>query len=379
MTDLIYLYNYNRAALYPQIADKQWNDWKWQMANQITTAEQAARVLKLNDGTADDIARTLTTFRMAVTPHYLCLINFDDQEDPVRKQALPLPAELHRCSYQMDDPLHEDADAPVPGLTHRYPDRVLFLVSGHCAMYCRHCTRRRFAGKPDSQPSKVQYEKAFEYIRNHPDIRDVLLSGGDPLLLSDDTLDYLLTNLRAIEHVEVLRIGSRIPVVLPQRITENLCTLLKKHHPLWFNTHFNHPAELAAEPTKKALAALADAGVPLGNQTVLLKGVNDSLPVMKKLMHLLVQNRVRPYYLYQCDLSVGLEHFRTPVGKGLEIMEGLRGHTSGFCVPTYVIDAPGGGGKIPLMPNYVLNRTAETTVLRNYEGTICEYPEPERQ
>jgi len=276
----------------------------------------------------------------------------------------------------MKDPLSEDDDSPVPGITHRYPDRVLFHISNVCAMYCRHCTRKRKVGDVDSIPGREEINNGLEYIRNNPVIRDVLLSGGDPLMLSDDYLDWILGELRSIPHIQVIRIGSRIPVVLPYRITDNLVTVLKKHHPLWLNTHFNHPREITTS-AKAALAKLADAGIPLGNQTVLLAGVNDCPLIIKTLIQRLVENRVRPYYLYQCDLSEGLTHFRTPVGKGMEIMESLIGHTSGFAVPTYVIDAPGGGGKIPVMPNYLITLATNKVVLRNYEGVITTYQEPE--
>jgi lysine 2,3-aminomutase len=276
----------------------------------------------------------------------------------------------------MSDPLAEDQDSPTEGITHRYPDRVLFTVSNICSMYCRHCTRKRKVGDVDSIPGREQIEKSLDYIRNTPVVRDVLLSGGDPLMLSDDYLDWILTELRKIEHVQIVRIGTRMPVVLPYRITDELVAMLKKHHPIWVNTHFNHPREITTS-SKTALRMLADAGIPLGNQSVLLAGINDCPRIMKALVHKLVDNRVRPYYLYQCDLSEGLSHFRTPVGKGIEIMESLRGHTSGFAVPTYVVDAPGGGGKIPLTPNYLISISTNKVVLRNYEGVITTYQEPD--
>jgi lysine 2,3-aminomutase len=276
----------------------------------------------------------------------------------------------------MADPLDEDEDSPAPGLTHRYPDRVLFHVSNRCAMYCRHCTRKRKVGDLDQIPLRTDMEQALEYIRATPEVRDVLLSGGDPLLLPDSTLDWLLESLHAIPHVEIVRIGTRIPVVLPYRVTDDLVAMLKRHHPLWVNTHFNHPREIT-DSAREALAKLADAGIPLGNQSVLLAGVNDCPRIMKALVHELVRNRVRPYYLYQCDLSEGLTHFRTPVGKGIEILESLIGHTSGFAVPTYVIDAPAGGGKIRVMPNYIVSWSTNKVVLRNYEGVITSYREPD--
>ena len=272
--------------------------------------------------------------------------------------------------------MHEDTDSPVHGLTHRYPDRVLFLVTDQCSMYCRHCTRRRFAGQNDTSVPTSQVDACLDYIRRHPEVRDVLLSGGDALLISNEKLEYIISELRKIDHVEIVRIGSRTPVVMPQRITPELVNMLKKYHPIWLNTHFNHPSEITKE-SAEACARLADAGIPLGNQTVLLAGVNDCVHVMTDLVHELVKIRVRPYYIYQCDLSQGLEHFRTPVSKGIEIIEGLRGHTSGYCVPTFVVDAPGGGGKTPVMPNYVISQSPGKVILRNYEGVITTYTEPE--
>ncbi|MDD2559970.1 MAG: lysine 2,3-aminomutase, partial [Bacteroidales bacterium] len=296
--------------------------------------------------------------------------------DPVYKQAFLDNRELIVTASEMGDPLSEDHDSPVPGITHRYPDRVLFLVSNVCAMYCRHCTRKRKVGDVDSIPGREQIKEGIEYIRNTPQVRDVLLSGGDPFLLSDNYLDWILTELEAIPHVQVIRIGTRTPVVLPYRITDDLVNMLKKHQPIWINTHFNHPREITSS-ARKALARMADAGIPLGNQSVLLADVNDCPRIMKELVHRLVANRVRPYYLYQCDLSEGLSHFRTPVGKGIEIMESLIGHTSGFAVPTYVVDAPGGGGKIPVMPNYIISWSVNKVILRNYEGVITSYQEPD--
>jgi len=300
----------------------------------------------------------------------------DYENDPVFLQSFPSPEELKIERCDMSDPLHEDEDSPVPGITHRYPDRVLFHISNLCSMYCRHCTRKRKVGDQDSVPSRDQLEQGIEYIRNTPQVRDVLLSGGDPFMLSDEKLDWILTKIGEIEHVEVVRIGTRMPVVLPYRVTDDLVNMLKKHHPLWINTHFNHPREVT-DSSRRALAKLADAGIPLGNQSVLLAGVNDCPRLIKSLNHKLVKNRVRPYYLYQCDLSEGLSHFRTPVGKGIEILESLRGHTSGFSVPTYVVDAPGGGGKIPVMPNYIVSWATNKVVLRNYEGVITTYTEPD--
>ncbi len=324
-----------------------------------------------------ELEKTVSKFPLNITPYYVSLIEKEQYRgDPIFKQSFPNPAELKISRYDMADPLHEDKDSPVKGITHRYPDRVLFLVSNRCAMYCRHCTRKRKVGDTDHIPSKKQILSCINYIRSNPKIRDVLLSGGDPLMLPDEYLDWILTELNTIKHVEVIRIGSRIPVVLPYRITDALVNMLKKHHPLWLNTHFNHPRELTSA-SQEALRKLADVGIPLGNQSVLLAGVNNCPHIIKKLNQKLVQNRVRPYYLFQCDLSEGLTHFRTPIGKGIEIMESLVGHTSGFAVPTYVVDAPDGGGKIPVMPNYIITWSTNKVVLRNYEGVITTYKEPD--
>ena len=363
----------------PDCSQSQWRNWKWQVSHSVRSVDEFERLLEVSLSAEKRAKLNLTVqkFPISVTPYYLSLIDTDDLDnDPVFQQALPGVSELVMANADMSDPLHEDEDSPAPCITHRYPDRVLFLVSGICSMYCRHCTRKRRVGDKDNIPSKEEMLQGIEYIRNTPQIRDVLLSGGDPLMLSDERLDWILGELRSIEHVEVIRIGSRMPVVLPYRITDNLVAMLKKHHPLWLNTHFNHPREIT-DSAKTALAKLADAGIPLGNQTVLLAGVNDCPRIMRALVHKLVRNRVRPYYLYQCDLSEGLSHFRTPVGKGIEIMESLIGHTSGFCVPTYVIDAPGGGGKIPVMPNYLISWSTNKVVLRNYEGVITTYEEPD--
>ncbi len=362
-------------GLFQDVPDEQWNDWKWQVKNRIETVEDLKKYISLTKEEEDGIAECLKSLRMAITPYYLSLINPDDPDDPIRRQAIPTVKELYHSPADLSDPLHEDTDSPVPGLTHRYPDRVLFLLTDQCSMYCRHCTRRRFAGHHDKAVPNEQIEKCIDYIRNHPEVRDVLLSGGDALLISDERLEYIIATLREIPHVEIIRIGSRTPVVMPQRITPELCAMLKKYHPIWLNTHFNHSLEITEE-SAAACARLADAGIPLGNQTVLLAGVNDCVHVMRNLMRDLVKIRVRPYYIYQCDLSMGLEHFRTPVSKGIEIIEGLRGHTSGFAVPTFVVDAPGGGGKTPVMPNYVISQTPGKVILRNYEGVITTYTEP---
>jgi lysine 2,3-aminomutase len=321
------------------------------------------------------IRQAAELFPMAITPYYASLMDRDNPRCPIRMQAVPTRFELSVAGADLADPLAEDTDSPVECVTHRYPDRVLLLVTSSCAMFCRHCTRKRMVGDRQAAVTRAKLERAFAYIRATPAVRDVLISGGDPLLLPDERLDWILAELRRIDHVEVVRIGTRTPVVLPQRITTDLVEMLRRHHPLWINTHFNHPREFT-EQSRAALARLADAGIPLGNQSVLLRDVNDCPLIMRELVHLLVRNRVRPYYVYQCDLSRGIEHFRTPVAKGIEIMEMLRGHTSGFAVPTFVVDAPGGGGKIPVMPNYLLLMGPRRVVLRNYEGMITVYNEP---
>ncbi|MEA1985560.1 MAG: lysine 2,3-aminomutase [Euryarchaeota archaeon] len=356
-----------------------WKNWKWQLKHSIKDIGNFESLLGINLGDEEkqELEKTITKFPLSITPYYLSLIEADDfRNDPIYLQSFPSPEELIIDKNDMADPLSEDEDSPVSGITHRYPDRVLFHISNTCSMYCRHCTRKRKVGDMDSIPDRNEVSKGIEYIKNTPEVRDVLLSGGDPLMLSDDYLDWILTQLSAIPHVEVIRIGTRMPVVLPYRITDELVEMLKKHHPIWINTHFNHPREITVS-SKEALKKLADAGIPLGNQTVLLAKVNDCHRIMKKLMHKLVQNRVRPYYLYQCDLSEGLTHFRTPVGKGIEIMENLIGHTSGFAVPTYVIDAPHGGGKIPVLPQYLISWSTNKVILRNYEGVITTYKEPD--
>ncbi len=364
-----------RHILFPEVTDAQWNDWKWQVKNRIETLDQLKKYISLTPEEEEGVKKTLSTLRMAITPYYLSLIDPENPNCPIRRQAIPTGAETHQSAADLLDPLHEDEDSPTPGLTHRYPDRVLMLITDMCSMYCRHCTRRRFAGQKDDESPADKIEKCIEYVERTPTVRDVLLSGGDALMVSDEKLEYIISRLRAIPHVEIIRIGSRTPVVCPQRITENLVNMLKKYHPIWLNTHFNHPNEVTEE-SAAACARLADAGIPLGNQSVLLRGVNDCVNVMKRLVHALVKMRVRPYYIYQCDLSMGLEHFRTPVSKGIEIIEGLRGHTSGYAVPTFVVDAPGGGGKTPVMPQYVVSQSPGKVVLRNFEGVITTYTEP---
>ncbi|NCB18697.1 MAG: lysine 2,3-aminomutase [Bacteroidia bacterium] len=364
-----------RNILFPDVTDEQWNDWKWQVKNRIETLEQLKSLIHLTEEEEQGVKESLKTLRMAITPYYISLIDPEDPHCPVRKQAIPTGSETVISAADLLDPLHEDEDSPVPGLTHRYPDRVLLLITDMCSMYCRHCTRRRFAGQKDGESSVDNIQKAIDYIARTPQVRDVLLSGGDALMVSDAKLESIIKRLRDIPHVEIIRIGSRVPVVCPQRITDKLVEMLKQYHPIWLNTHFNHPNEITPE-SKAACEKMANAGIPLGNQSVLLKGVNDCVNIMKRLVHGLVKIRVRPYYIYQCDLSRGLEHFRTPVSKGIEIIEGLRGHTSGYAVPTFVVDAPGGGGKTPVMPTYVISQAPGKVVLRNFEGVITTYTEP---
>ena len=368
--------NENAKRMFPEVTDEQWNNWHWQVQNRIETLEQLKKYIKLTTEEENGVKESLKTLRMAITPYYLSLIDQSNPNCPVRKQAIPTHAETHHSAADLLDPLHEDGDSPAPGLTHRYPDRVLLLVTDMCSMYCRHCTRRRFAGQTDSSSSQDDISKAIDYIARTPQVRDVLLSGGDALMISDSRLESIISRLREIPHVEIIRIGTRTPVVCPQRITDDLVNMLKKYHPIWLNTHFNHPQEVTEESIA-ACERMANAGIPLGNQSVLLRGVNDCVPTMKKLVHQLVKMRVRPYYIYQCDLSMGLEHFRTPVSKGIEIIENLRGHTSGYAVPTFVVDAPGGGGKTPVMPNYVVSQGPHKVILRNFEGVITTYSEPD--
>lgn len=356
-----------------------WYDWHWHLKHVIRDIDTFEEMVGISfeKGKKEELQHTLDKFPLSITPYYASLIDADDYEnDPIFKQSFPSIHELTNSREDMADPLHEDSDSPVEGITHRYPDRVLFLVSNVCSMYCRHCTRKRRVGDIDYVPSKETLKKGLRYIRENKSVRDVLLSGGDPFVLEDEQLEWILQELRKIKHVEIIRIGTRTPVVLPYRITDALVTMLKKYHPIWINTHFNHPREMT-QTAQNALAKIADAGIPLGNQTVLLAGINDCARIIKALSHKLLRNRVRPYYLYQCDLSEGLAHFRTPIGKGIEIIESLIGHTSGLAVPTYVIDAPGGGGKIPIMPQYLISWSTNKVILRNYEGVITTYKEPD--
>lgn len=369
-------HKYTDVSLWQDVSQQQWNDWHWQVANRIQTIDRLSQVLSLTDDQKAGVSAALSRFRMAITPYYASLIEQSTQDDPIFRQCVPTADELVTVSSDLDDPLYEEVDSPVHGLTHRYPDRVLFLITDQCGMYCRHCTRRRLAGMTDGRRSKAEVDAAIAYIRQHEEVRDVLLSGGDALLVDDEFLEYVISEVRRIDHVEVIRIGTRAPVVLPQRITPELCAMLRKYHPVWLNTQFNHPNEVTPESTR-AIGMLVDAGIPVGNQSVLLRGVNDCPYIMKELVQKLVSIRVRPYYIYQCDLTSGISHFRTSVLRGIEIMEFLRGHTSGFAVPQFVVDAPHGGGKIPVGPNYIVSMSPERIVLRNYEGTIVSYPEPE--
>jgi lysine 2,3-aminomutase len=363
-----------RALLYQDIPDEKWNDWRWQLANRLNTVEDFEKVLELTDSERKALS-TEGLFRVDVTPYFVSLIDPNDPKDPIRTQVLPLADEIAPFTGMMEDSLAEDRHSPVPGLVHRYPDRVLMLVTTQCASYCRYCTRSRIVGDPTATFSRAEFEMQLEYLRSTPQVRDVLLSGGDPLTLAPKIFEELIRRLREIEHIEIIRIGSRVPVFMPMRITDEMCDMLQKYHPIWMNIHVNHSNEISAE-LYDACDKLSRAGIPLGNQSVLLAGVNDCVNIQRQLVHDLVRMRVRPYYLYQCDLVEGSGHFRTPVAKGIEIIEGLRGHTSGYAVPTYVVDAPGGGGKIPVAPNYQISASDHKIVLRNYEGFISTYEEP---
>ncbi|MFZ0283262.1 MAG: KamA family radical SAM protein [Bacteroidales bacterium] len=358
---------------FPLTTLESWNDWKWQLRNAFTSIEDLKKIMRLSNKEIMAINNLKGRLPLRITPYFASLICDTKPGHPLRRNVVPVVEELIETRSEQSDPLHEKSFSPVKGIVHRYPDRVLFTVTQVCSNYCRYCTRSHSVGRLD-RLGRQDFEKAFSYISAHKEVRDVLISGGDPLTLSDDMLDYILSNIRKIEHVEIIRIGTRTPVVLPQRITDGLINVLRKYHPLFISLHFSHPSEITDE-CAKACIKLADGGFPLGSQTVLLKGINDNVPTMKELMHRLLKVRVRPYYLYQCDLIPGSGHFRTTVKKGLEIIKGLRGFTSGYAVPTFVIDAPGGGGKIPLLPDYVVEHNDEHIVMRNYKGDLCEYPE----
>ena len=363
-----------RVKFYQDIPDEKWNDWRWQLSHRLNTVEDFEKLFPLTESEKKAL-QSDHLFRVDITPYYASLIDPDDPNDPVRRQVVPTAEEIVPFTGMMEDSLAEDMHSPVAGLVHRYPDRVLMLVTTQCATYCRYCTRGRIVGDPTATFSREEFERQIDYLKRTPQVRDVLLSGGDPLVLAPKLLEELLTRLREIPHIEIIRIGSRVPVFMPMRITSELTDMLKQFHPLWLNIHVNHPNEISAE-LAEACDKLSSAGIPLGNQSVLLRGINDCVNIQRKLVQSLVRIRVRPYYLYQCDLVEGAGHFRTPVSKGIEIIEGLRGHTSGFAVPTYVIDAPGGGGKIPVMPNYLISASDHKVVLRNYEGFITTYEEP---
>jgi lysine 2,3-aminomutase len=357
------------------ISEREWNDWRWQLRHRITTLEQLKEIINLTPEEIGGIKHSKGRLALAVTPYFASLMDPINPNCPIRRQAIPRIEEIHLSKNEMVDPLGEDKHSPVPGLVHRYPDRVLLLVTDQCAVYCRYCTRRRLVGSSERSITQGNFEEVLRYLKSHRKVRDVLLSGGDPLLLENERLEEMLSRLRAFPHIEVLRIGTRVPVTLPQRITSGLVRMLKKYHPLMISIHFTHPKEIT-DQARKACSELADGGIPLGSQTVLLKGINDKPYIMKKLVQELLKIRVRPYYIYQCDLAMGTEHFRTSVATGIQIMEKLRGHTTGYAVPTYVVDAPGGGGKIPLQPDYVVSKGRGKIVLRNYEGKVFEYPEP---
>lgn len=366
-----------RRRFFPDTTLADWNDWRWQMRARIRSVAELERIFDLSAEEREAVSRHVGGLPVGITPYYASLMGLSDPMEPLRRTHIPVGQEYLRSPGEADDPLGEDHDTSVPGLVHRYPDRVLFLTTGTCSTYCRYCTRSRMVGQSggEYQFSTRQWEQALGYIETHPEIRDVLLSGGDPLTIADEKLDYLLGRLHAIPHVEFVRMGTKVPTVLPMRITRDLVRVLKKHQPLWMSIHATHPKELTPEVTE-AYARLADAGIPLGSQTVLLKDINDSVETMNALNHGLLKRRVKPYYLYQCDPITGSAHFRTPVAKGLEIIEGLRGHTTGYAVPQYVIDAPGGGGKIPLLPDYLVGRDGDDLILRNFEGKHYRYHDP---
>ncbi|MEW6716979.1 MAG: lysine 2,3-aminomutase [Chloroflexota bacterium] len=363
-----------RATIFADVPDEKWNNWRWQLSHRLNTLEEIEQVLCLTESERHTLSNK-HLFRVDITPYFISQINPDDPDDPIRKQVIPTDNEMVLFSGMMRDSLSEDAHSPVPGLVHRYPDRVLMLITNQCASYCRYCTRSRLVGDPSVQFSRANFESQLNYLQQTPQIRDVLLSGGDPLTLAPKVLEEIIAKIREIEHIEIIRIGSRVPVFLPMRVNDELCDMLQKYHPIWMNIHVNHPNEITQE-LAAATDKLTRAGIPLGNQSVLLAGVNDCVHIQRQLVQDLARIRVRPYYLYQADLVVGAGHFRTPVSKGIEIMEGLRGHTSGYTIPTFVIDAPGGGGKIPLGPNYLLSQSDHKVVLRNFEGVISTYEEP---
>ena len=363
-----------RAPVYADVPDEKWNDWRWQLSHRLNSVEEIEKVVPLTESERKAL-QTSGLFRVDITPYFISLIDPDDPNDPVRKQIIPRSDEMQAFTAMMEDSLAEDRHSPVPGLVHRYPDRVLMLVTTQCASYCRYCTRSRIVGDPGQTFSRQEFEAQIEYLKRTTQVRDVLLSGGDPLVLAPKILKEILTRLREIPHIEIVRIGSRVPVFLPMRVTQELCDMLQEFHPLWINIHINHPNEISQE-LADACDRMACAGIPLGNQSVLLAGINDCVHIQRELVQKMTRIRVRPYYLYQCDLVEGAGHFRTPVAKGIEIIEGLRGHTSGYAVPQFIVDAPGGGGKIPVMPNYQISASDHKIILRNYEGYVTTYEEP---
>jgi lysine 2,3-aminomutase len=366
-----------RRRFFPGASASEWNDWRWQTRNRVRGLAALGRILNLSEDETGAIARHSGSLPLAITPYYLSLMGRDDPREPLRRTHVPVNAEYVKSPGEDNDPLGEDKHSPVPGLVHRYPDRALFLTTGFCASYCRYCTRSRLVGDPDGElsPGRAQWQRALDYLSAHPEVRDVLISGGDPLTLADEKLDWLLARLREIPHVEFIRLGTKAPIVLPQRATRALMKVLRKHRPVWISLHAIHPKELTPE-VKEATSRLADAGAILGGQTVLLKGVNDDVATMRALMRGLLRFRVKPYYLLQCDPITGSAHFRTAVEKGVEIIEGLRGHTTGYAVPHFMLDAPGGGGKIPLVPEYLLGREGDDVVFRNFEGKLYRYADP---
>lgn len=362
-------------SIWSGASEKDWNNWIWQQQNRVRNLEQLSKVIKVTEDEKKAYEGSVEMFNMSITPYYASLMDPEDPSCPIRLQAVPKMGELYISPNDLEDPLGEEKDMPVPGITHRYPDRVLFYTTHNCAMYCRFCTRKRKVSDPSSAAQTKQLDMGLEYIRTHPEIRDVVISGGDPLSNSDDRLDYILGSLRAMPHIEMFRLGTRNLVTLPQRINDDFIYMIRKHHPVFVNTHFNHPKEATRE-AMDACRRLADAGVAISNQMVLLKGINDDPKIIKDMNHKLLMMRVRPYYIYQCDLAQGISHFRTPVSKGIEIIENLRGWTSGLAVPQFVVDGPGGGGKIPLMPEYIVAKDGKKLTLRNYTGKQFEYFEP---
>lgn len=367
-----------RQQLFPQATDAQWNDWRWQMRNSVRSGEALARLLSLTEDERAGVDETAAIFRLGISPYYLSLIDAQHPFCPVRMQSIPVRAEARVRPGELRDPLGEDPKRPVEAIVHKYPDRVLFLALDTCSVYCRHCTRRRITHGGEAELSKTELAKGLEYVRAHPEVRDVLISGGDPFLLTDERLDELLSPLRAIKHVEMIRIGTRIPVCLPMRVTESLAKLLRRHAPLFVVTHFNHPKEITPE-ARRACELLVDHGVPVENQAVLMRRVNSDAKIITELSHECLKMRVRPYYLHQMDVAQGLEHLRTPISAGVKIIEQMRGWTTGLAVPHLAVDLPGGGGKVTVQPDYMLERSETETVFRNYRGERYVYPEPEEQ